>query len=68
MKQFAPICVRDTSAARMLDLSSREFRDLVAQGALPPPVRVGDHDRWRVKDLEAIVSGIAALGSEDIEI
>ncbi|TMV14433.1 helix-turn-helix transcriptional regulator [Arenibacterium halophilum] len=68
MKHFQPICVRETRAAQLLDLTSKEFRDLVSKGALPRPVRVGGFDRWRVSDLEAILNGDAALPSEDIEL
>ena len=54
-----PIAVKDTTAARLLDMSAREFRDLVKVGALPPAKRVGAYERWLVSDIEAIVTGKA---------
>ncbi|WP_232829299.1 hypothetical protein [Tropicimonas sp. IMCC34043] len=49
-------------------MKTTEFRKLVNFGALPLPKRVGGMDRWRVADLEAIVSGNAAMPSEDFEL
>ena len=63
-----PIALRETSAARMLDLSVAHFRRLVAGGALPPPVHLGDVCLWRTDDLEAILSGEARKPQEDFEI
>ena len=63
-----PLAVREATAARMLDMPAAEFRQLVAEGALPPPCRVGGHERWRVNDIEAILDGSAALPYEDFEL
>lgn len=52
----------------MLDMSAADFRRLVERGALPPPVRIGGYERWRVDQIEAIVKGDAARPSEDIEL
>ncbi len=62
------ICASERTAARLLDMKTTEFRKLVNFGALPLPKRVGGMDRWRVADLEAIVSGNAAMPSEDFEL
>ena len=62
------LAIREQGAARMLDLSPRAFRELVAVGALPPPVEIGGHERWRVDDLRAIVDGTKARPNDDIEI
>ncbi|WP_116082039.1 hypothetical protein [Tropicimonas sp. IMCC34011] len=63
-----PLAVRDTTAAKMLDMPAFEFRRLVDAGALPKPCRIGQHDRWRVQDIKAIVDGKAAWpDDEDIE-
>lgn len=59
IKRPAPIAVRDKVAAKMLDLDIDEFRGLVAAGSLPPPKAIGPHDRWRVADLDAILTGEA---------
>ena len=57
MPRPAPLCVRDTRAAEMLDLPPARFRALVAEGILPPPVSIGGMERWRVADLDAILTG-----------
>lgn len=63
-----PIAVREAKAAAMLDMPATKFRHLVDQGALPPPVQIGDEQRWIVAGIEAILSGKAAIpDSEDIE-
>lgn len=51
------LAVRAATAAAMLDLPATRFRELVAAGALPPPVRLGDDERWRVADLNAALNG-----------
>jgi predicted DNA-binding transcriptional regulator AlpA len=52
----------------MLDMPTAEFRRLVASGALPPPVRIGGHERWHVAQIEAILSGPAARPSQEFEL
>lgn len=49
-----PMFARAETAARLLDMSAREFLDLVHCGSLPGPVA---HDRWSVAQIEAIMSG-----------
>ena len=62
------IAVRDTKAAKMLDLSAAEFRRLVACGALPPPKLIEEYERWYVKDIEGIMHGRTGWpDDEDIE-
>lgn len=61
------IAVPDTEAARMFRLRPAEFRELVAQGALPPPRRIGPYERWSVRELDAILSGDAAKPKDDFE-
>ena len=34
-----------------------DFKRLVKAGALPGPVKIHDLDRWRVADLDAILTG-----------
>lgn len=65
---FKPIAVRDTKAAAMLDMSATEFRRLVERGALPPPSRIGNLERWRVDQIEAILRADAALPDEDFDL
>ncbi|WP_172331035.1 AlpA family transcriptional regulator [Mangrovicoccus sp. HB161399] len=59
-----PLAVTDKTAAAMLDMPCAEFRRLVSAGALPSPVRLGHHERWRVAQIEAILSGDAAKPQE----
>ncbi|KUP90937.1 helix-turn-helix transcriptional regulator [Tritonibacter horizontis] len=66
--QTQPIAVRDTTAAKMLDLPATEFHKLVNAGALPKPCNLGHHVRWRVSDIQAILDGHAARPSEDFEL
>ena len=63
-----PIAYDERRAAEALCLSRTEFVRLVDQGALPPPVKIGPHKRWRVEDLQAILSGNAALPDEDFSL
>ncbi|MEO1474007.1 MAG: hypothetical protein AAFS03_08705 [Pseudomonadota bacterium] len=51
------IYVRDTRAAKLCDLTTEEFRKLVDAGALPPPRKLGGHERWYVPDLHAVATG-----------
>lgn len=67
MTTHTPIAVGEKTAAKMLDLDSSTFRELVARGVLPKPVRLGEFERWRVSQLEAVFSGDAALPDQDIE-
>lgn len=49
----------------MLDMQLTDFRKLVMQGAIPGPIPIGDHPRWRRSDLVAIVDGSAIRPSDD---
>ena len=58
---IAKILASEATAARLLDMQLGTFRSLVKSGALPPPIRLdAETERWRVRDLEAIVSGDAS--------
>lgn len=63
--QVQPLFVRDATAAKMLDMKTCEFRQLVSQGALPGPVR---HERWDVEQIRAIMRGDAVKPNEEFEI
>lgn len=63
-----PIAVGEKTAAAMLDMTIRDFGDLVANGALPGPKDIGGHKRWMVSDLEAILTGDAARPKEAFAI
>lgn len=63
------IAVKESSAAKMLDMPTTDFRRLVQRGILPPPVTLGNNlERWRVSDIEAILDGSSALPDQDFEL
>ncbi|MEQ9247813.1 hypothetical protein [Roseovarius confluentis] len=62
------IAVKDTTAAKMLDLSAPEFRRLVEVGALPQPCLIGGHKRWLVDMLEAVVDRDASKPEQEFEL
>ena len=68
MTRHEPLAVKAQTAAAMLDLPPAEFMRLVGAGALPPPVKIGQHERWRVEQLNAIIRGDAAKPSEVFEL
>lgn len=56
----APLFASPKKAAALLDMSQREFLDLVEKGALPGPVRIGGRiERWNMRQIEAILTGEA---------
>lgn len=57
MSKLTPLFAKAGTAASILDMTRPEFLKLVKQGVLPPPCNL---DRWRVADLEKIMSGDAA--------
>lgn len=68
MADLTPFTVRDSKAAKMLDLSTKEFLELVAVDALPGPLLLGPHPRWSVALLKAVADGQAGRpNDEDIE-
>lgn len=54
------IAVKDTTTAKMLDLSAPEFRRLVAAGVLPKPCVIGGHKRWGYAHIKRIALGVAS--------
>ncbi len=60
-----PLFVKDTGAARLLDMSTKEFRRLVEQGALPRPV---NFDRWDVEQLKSVMRGDAHRPDQGFEL
>jgi len=63
-----PLAVGEKTAAAMLDMSTKDFCELVSCGALPDPKNIGRHKRWLVADLEGILSGKAARPDEAFTI
>ncbi len=60
-----PLYVRESKAAKLMDMNLMQFRNLVEAGALPSPVIFHGLPRWRVDDLAKIVSG--TLMDQDFE-
>ena len=56
----SPLFASEATAAKLLDMPRSNFRALVDAGALPRGREIAPGIvRWRVKDLEAIVTGEA---------
>lgn len=45
------LLVRDTEAAKMLDIGRSTFWKAVSERRLPQPMKIGGLTRWRVSDL-----------------
>lgn len=55
-----PILASEVTAAKLLDMQRAQFRALVEAGALPRGQEIAPGVvRWRVADLDAIVTGQA---------
>jgi len=67
MSKAPSILANEKNAAGSLDLKPAEFRSLVAEGVLPKPIKIGDHERWDVEQLRAIATGDLAGGAEVIK-
>ena len=52
-----PLFACEKRAADLLDMAKSRFRDLVAAGALPGPVIIGDCERWDVEALTKALRG-----------
>ncbi len=44
-----------TDLARLLRVHPRTVTRLCARGRLPPPLKVGGGNRWRVQDIERVL-------------
>lgn len=67
MSQIVPIAVNEKNAAKMLDMPVGSFRDLVTDGILPKPRKIGPHERWDADELRAILRGQMIDGYEDVK-
>lgn len=68
MSNLLPIFVAEANAAKLLDLRSSEFRQLVEAGHLPKAREIiPGLKRWSVEDLRCIASGEAADEMGDVE-
>lgn len=62
MTKVVLIFATEHTAAKLLDLKSVDFRDLVDQGHLPKPRDIAGHERWDVEELRQIGRGDIASG------
>ena len=62
------LAVGEKNAAAMVDMPVRDFLDLVDAGVFPQPTEIGEHKRWLVADIEAILTGEAARPKEGFVI
>lgn len=67
MANLTPMFASETSAAKALDLTVPQFRDLVLSGHLPKPRRIGEFDRWDMAELQRIISGDNINGMSDVK-
>lgn len=67
MGRIAPIAVAEKGAAQLLDLKPAEFRNLVSEGILPRPRKVGPYERWDAEELRSVMRGDLADGFEDVK-
>ncbi len=56
-QKYALILADEKTAAALFCMQRAEFRKLVAAGALPQPIDLCGFIRWRVTELEAVVTG-----------
>lgn len=62
------LAVDEKEAAKLLSLPVSEFLNLVSAGILPRPVKWGDHKRWGVSHLEAVLTGANIRDDEEFEV
>lgn len=67
-KRTEKLVVKENTAAAMFDMTTTEFRELVAQGALPGPVKIGNLKRWRVDLLHTVFDAEAARPEEEFTL
>jgi predicted DNA-binding transcriptional regulator AlpA len=52
--------IRDTQGAALLACSKATFWRRVADGTLPPPIKIGGMSRWRLSEIEAAINAAAS--------
>ncbi|RBW63043.1 hypothetical protein DS906_01090 [Ruegeria sp. A3M17] len=67
MSSITPIAVSERNAAKLLDMPVGSFRDLVSNGILPRPRKIGPLERWDADELRAILRGQMIDGYEDVK-
>jgi hypothetical protein len=67
MGKISPLAVAERTAAKMMDMAPAQFRELVAQGVLPRPRKVGPLERWDAEELRSVMRGDFVDGYEDVQ-
>lgn len=52
--------IRDKDAAAMIGASVSTFWRRVADGTIPPAIKIGGMSRWRRSEIEAVIAHAAA--------
>ncbi len=58
--QLADLLIRDKDGAALIAGSVATWWRRVADGTLPPPIRIGGMSRWRLSEVEAVIEKAAA--------
>ena len=66
MVRLVPLAAKETTAAQLLDMSVREFREGVEAGVLPDGKVIAGEKRWDTNLLQRIVTGGLIDGHEEI--
>lgn len=64
---ITPIAVTEKNAAKLLDMPLSSFRELVAEGVMPRPRKIGPFERWDAEELRAILRGEKQDGYESVK-
>ncbi len=54
---MTPQFATDKSAAELLDMKPKQFRELVANRCLPPARQIGGLERWCMEDVYKAIKG-----------
>ncbi len=55
-----PELLTKTDLAKLLQVSGRQVENLVRNGRLPQPIRLGTHPRWRRAGLLSFLDGLSS--------
>lgn len=64
---MTPEFLKAETAAKLFELSTNEFLELVRKRILPGPLNIERHTRWDAESLKRIVRGEAAKPERDFD-
>jgi len=68
MTKLTPIWAKESTAAKLMDMTTAQFRELVEKGYLPRGREIAPGvTRWSVDELSKIVSGNVSEGMSDVK-